>query len=213
MAQGNVFVKVVFAGYCWSKLLALLLHIANDTHWSSQGKTSKSWPQLAMISMSWLYALCSTEEALSGKIKKWQKITWLIAEVTRHSWSCSYLYAAKLYSFDLYHTWICSSFLYHTKIYLLHNFLKHFASFCLQEKVLLHKICHLNLIKRNISNIKQHSISHHKWDGVETEKMTGICQECAGVDAIRIKFGKTTLLREGTKNPFDYPIWMSIGTT
>ena len=90
---------------------------------------------------------------------------------------------------------------------------KHVASFCLWEKVLLHKICHLNLIKRNISNIKQHSISHHKWDGVETEKMTGICQECAGLDAIRIKFGKTTLLREGTKNPFDYPIWMSIGTT
>ena len=128
MAQGNVFVKVVFAGYCWSKLLALLLHIANDTHWSSQGKTSKSWPQLALISMSWLYALCSTEEALSGKIKKWQKITWLIAEVTRHSWSCSYLYAAKLYSFDLYHTWICSSFLYHTKIYLLHNFLFWFST-------------------------------------------------------------------------------------
>ena len=73
MAQGNVFVKVVFAGYCWSKLLALLLHIANDTHWSSQVKTSKSWPQLALISMSWMYALCSTEEALSGKIKNGKK--------------------------------------------------------------------------------------------------------------------------------------------
>ena len=60
--------------------------------------------------------------------KEWQKITWLIAEVTRHSWSCSYLYAAKLYSFDLYHTWICSSFLYHTKIYLLHNFLFWFSN-------------------------------------------------------------------------------------
>ena len=118
-------------------------------------------------------------------------------------WSLSHL---NMFKFSVSHQNISTS-------YFSFLVLNHFASFCLQEKVLLHKICHLNLIKRNISNIKQHSISHHKWDGVETEKMTGICQECAGVDAIRIKFGKTTLLREGTKNPFDYPIWMSIGTT
>ena len=124
MAQGNVFVKVVFAGYCWSKLLALLQHIAKSLEFLSEDIKIMA---TTSIDINVMY-LCSTEEALSGKIKKWQKITWLIAEVTRHSWSCSYLYTAKLYSFDLYHTWICSSFLYHTKIYLLHNFLFWFST-------------------------------------------------------------------------------------
>ena len=71
MAQGNVFVKVVFAGYCWSKLLALLQHITNDSHSSSQGKTSKSNSKSKSKSM-FMY-VCSAEEALGGKIKNGKK--------------------------------------------------------------------------------------------------------------------------------------------
>ena len=69
MAQGKVFVEVVFAGYCWSKLLALLQHIAKSLKFSRDDIKIMA---TTSIDINVMY-LCSTEEALSGKIKNGKK--------------------------------------------------------------------------------------------------------------------------------------------
>ena len=99
------------------------------SHWSSQVKTSKSWPQLALISMSWMYAVLKRHSVAKWKMANKHLIDCrgdapqLILQLS--------LCRQIIFIWSLSHLIMYSSFLYHTKIYVFHYFFFGSQTLCL----------------------------------------------------------------------------------